>query len=488
MQQQEQIMIGWAQTSITPNRPTYLAGQFYERISSFVHDPITATALAISKGDEQIIFLSLDMCATPDSAIAEAKKRLSTIPGLNVDMISANVTHTHNSLCPGKDTLTQLYCDVFGEERVARLPLPDHFMDIPEVSDFLAERIHDVIQSAWNDRKPGGISAATDYAAIAFNRRPVYADGKTIMYGACSREDFMGLEGVADHTADMLYTWSPCGHLTGVMVNIPCPSQVMELHRFISSDYWHYAKDAIREELGQIFVLPLCGAAGDQNPLDLIRLSKTNEAELAQWGAQEGEVIRNIDLEGECRDIGARIADAVRRGYKKARNSVDYNATIHHEIHTVTLPIRLVTKEEYDEANAIIQTVKAKHTAQNPMTTAEMVPLYPPVGVVCRWAQQQESTTYDMSMHLMQMGTVALATNTFELFSEFGMRIKGRSPAAHTMLAQLANGSGGYLPTQAAVSGGSYSSTAASTLCGPQGGDKLVETTLELLHAMWQMP
>ncbi len=42
----------------------------------------------------------------------------------------------------------------------------------------------------------------------------------------------------------------------------------LELQSFLSADYWDETRNCIRETLGDIFILPMCGAAGDQNPLD----------------------------------------------------------------------------------------------------------------------------------------------------------------------------------------------------------------------------
>jgi hypothetical protein len=89
-------------------------------------------------------------------------------------------------------------------------------------------------------------------------------------------------------------------------------------------------------------------------------------------------------------------------------------------------------------------------------------------------------------MHLIRIGNIAFATNPFELFHEFGLRIKARVKAEQVFVVQLANGIGGYLPTEAAVAGGSYSSKPASTTCGPESGDLLVEVTLEKLNKMWR--
>lgn len=481
-----QLYIGWAQTSITPNRPVFLRGQFYERISRYVHDPITATALVVYSETDQAILVSLDMVSTPVSVMANVRARLLIEqPDLDISKITTSATHTHTSICVGDDSLLGMYDQVFGKDLVARTSLPDNFMNSDEVEVFLTEKLTSLIKQAWQSRKPGGISYSIDYAAVAFNRRPVFKGGETIMYGVCSREDFLRLEGPADHTADMLYTWDLDGKLTGVAVNIPCPSQVMELHCFISADYWDSARDAIRERSGNIFILPICGAGGDVNPLDLLRISKTNTQALVKWGAQVGEVFRDFDMNKECQDIGDRIAEAVVRGYKKARNNIQLDAVFQHHVSNLSLPIRMVTENEYIESLSIIDGTREKFSPENKMQISDLVPLFKTVGTVRRWYEQQETTTYTYEMHVIRLGNIAIATNPFELFTEYGMRIKARSPAEQTFLAQLSNDEGGYLPTQAAVMGGSYSSTAASTTCGPQAGDMLVEETLRIINAMW---
>ncbi|HCS72344.1 MAG TPA: hypothetical protein DIW17_00515, partial [Clostridiales bacterium] len=93
---------------------------------------------------------------------------------------------------------------------------------------------------------------------------------------------------------------------------------------------------------------------------------------------------------------------------------------------------------------------------------------------------QNKTDVFEFDMHVIRLGNIAISTNPFELFTEYGMRIKARSRAEQTFIIQLANGAGGYLPTEAAVAGGSYSSKPASTTCGPDSGDKLVEITLDV--------
>jgi len=132
-------------------------------------------------------------------------------------------------------------------------------------------------------------------------------------------------------------------------------SQVYELHRFISTDYWAFARSQIHDRLGNVYVLLICGAAGDQNPLDLVRLSKMNSKELIKWNAQAGEAFRNVDMEDKCRSIGQRIAAVVVRGYDKAKTQIQTELVFKHKSFTMRLPIRKVSEQDYREAFAVIE-------------------------------------------------------------------------------------------------------------------------------------
>ena len=80
---------------------------------------------------------------------------------------------------------------------------------------------------------------------------------------------------------------------------------------------------------------------------------------------------------------------------------------------------------------------------------------------------------------------MALATNPFELFTDYGLRMKARSPAVHTSIVQLTADCGAYLPTERAVAGGGYSGRIDDGVIGPEGGRTLVEETVKMLKAMW---
>lgn len=484
-----QIQIGWSEVSITPSKPVILRGQLYFRVSAFVHDPIYATALAMENGEEQCIMVSLDAVGILPDHMKKIQEAVDGLEGIDAKKITISATHTHNSTQFIGDVHRKTFENYIGEDVILRVEKPDDMLTPEEAEAFFLEKITHLIITAWKNRKPGGISYAADYAVVGFNRRPVFtlADGdeESKMYGDCSQDSFLGFEGSVDHTIDIIYTWDQDRNLTGVLVDVPCPSQVYELHRFVSADYWAPARDRIRTKLGNINVLSICGAAGDQNPLDLVRLSKINSKELIEWNAQVGEVFRNINMKEECSLIGDRIAEAVSRGYVKAKNYIQTEPVFKHISFTMQLPIRKVSEEDYKEALLIIKDTKSKFSSENRMTSADQVSLFEPVGIVKRWELQQETEIFSFQANIVRIGNIAVATNPFELFVEYGFRIRARSKAEQVCICQLTNDIGGYLPTNAAIAGGSYSSKPASTTVGPIGGDELVERIIKEINDLW---
>ena len=113
-------------------------------------------------------------------------------------------------------------------------------------------------------------------------------------------------------------------------------------------------------------------------------------------------------------------------------------------------------------------------------------------GVVQRFESQKTDPkpTCEMELHVLRIGDAVVCTNPFELFTDYGIRIKARSKAVQTFVVQLAGVelSGSYLPTEKAVRGGGYSADVESNLVGPEGGQILVNRTVELIDSLWARP
>jgi len=97
-----------------------------------------------------------------------------------------------------------------------------------------------------------------------------------------------------------------------------------------------------------------------------------------------------------------------------------------------------------------------------------------------------EQLSFPVELHTIRLGEIAMSSNRFEYFLDFGMRIKARSKALQTFIVQLTGRASSYLPTERAMSGGSYGAYIASTPIGPEGGQEIVENQVEIINKMFQ--
>jgi hypothetical protein len=105
--------------------------------------------------------------------------------------------------------------------------------------------------------------------------------------------------------------------------------------------------------------------------------------------------------------------------------------------------------------------------------------------VVDRYQRQEQEPRQTIEVHAIRIGDVAVTTNPFELFLDYGLRIKARSKAQQTSVLQLAAPWTGYLPTARAVAGGGYSAVIESAYISPEGGQLLVDRTVDMVNAMF---
>lgn len=457
------LSAGWATTSITPDKPVQLSGQFHERISTGVRDPVTATALALETRDRpggtgQAIVVSCDLVHVSrelhDQVRAASGPRM---PGFDPARIVLAATHTH--------TAPNLV------ENQWYPPARPGVMGGAEYLWFLVPRLVEIVVEAWNNRRPVGVSRALGRAAVGYNRRVVYADGRAEMYGSTDRPDFLCMEGGEDHGLELLYFWGPSGSLTGLLINIACPSQVVESMYCVSADYWCEVRRELSRRHGpDLRLLPLCAAAGDQSPRDLVRRGR-GEADF--YGASGME------------EIGRRIADAVDTMLPEARKAVHADTTLTHVVRDLTLPAAVISPEQADASRAASQAIIEKGPVEP--GSAEYGALRWHQSLVERFERQTARPGFAMELHVMRLGDVALCTNPFELYLDYGLRMKARSRAAQTLVVQLAGPSdpAGYLPTARGLAGGHYSAQILDNRVGPEGGQVLVDETVAAINALW---
>ncbi len=455
-----EFRFGAATVDITPDQAVPLDGQRNTRISKKAETPISATALALESRDgakviDQAILVSCDLVAIRDGVLpivrAKVKPRL---PDFDVRKLFLSATHTHTA------PVTQ----------DGRYTLPDKGVMKPSsYADWLTTRLADAIVESWQKRAPGKVAWGQGQAVVAQNRRPLYADGSAQMYGPTATEKFRGLEGYEDHNVETLFFWDAQDKLVATAINVACPAQEVEGLSVINADFWHPVRVQLRARYGQeLHVLAWAGAGGDQSP-HLI------------YGKPADERMRKLRGLTRLEEIARRIVNGWEEAREAAQKDQRTDVVLGHQVRDLDLPLRKVTEAEVTKA----RTEAAKFSKD----ASQRWNYNWNQSVVTRYELQQASGvgTQKMELHVLRLGDVAIASNEFELYTDYGVQMKARSPAVQTFVIQL-TGSGGYLPTERAVLAGSYSAIIQSSRVGPNGGQVLVEHTLEAMKELWPAP
>ncbi|NQT16048.1 MAG: hypothetical protein HQ582_25050, partial [Planctomycetes bacterium] len=454
-----------------------VGGQYGTRISGEVHDPLLATALAVETRDasgvvDQAVFVSCDLSVIRRKFQDEVRRRVKKRAGdLDVGKIVISATHTHTApaLTDAEETDLHPY-DFCGSWAYRIPPEREDVMRPAEYLDFLAERLSAVVVEAWQARKPGGMSAALGHAVVAHNRRAVYADGSARMYGNTAEPNFSHIEGVSDHSVDVLFFWRDEEHLEGVAVAVYCPAQEVEGERYLSADFWYDTREMLREKYhDKLHVLPLVGAGGDQSPH-------------VMWNKQAEVASRTRRGLSSREEIARRITGAIDAVLEEGRGNVRTELVFQHRAEVTPLPVRKVSDERCAEARALFEAGKDKTDA---LSSRDYINWRVSRTLMARHGHQGAHPNYEAELHLVRLGKVAIATNPFELYTDYGVRIKARSPADQTMVVQLTSDCAAYLPTRRAVAGGGYSARIVDGVVGPEGGDVLVNETVRILETMW---
>ena len=500
------IQIGWAEETFNITKPISLVGQFAERISEYIEKPLTVTALAVASDEEQMVLCSTDLVSVSAPFTKRIRERLEGNDlGLDPMKVVISAIHTHTgpgyigrgggatSLVNGVNSARALLQAELPSDKkyIEQVPVAhnDNIMSSAEITEELVDKIVKAILGAWQSRKEGSFVNAFGRAAVGMNRRVCYSDGTAQMWGDTNLATFTELEGGSDSGIELLYIFDDQNQLSGVVANLACPAQCVQHRLFVSPDFWGEAKMLLRKHFGEnIFLLPLCSAAGDQCPVDLVRWVEP-ETDVNDPNMKRNMPPKRVadpsmfDLAG-MKKVGKRVANEIIEVYNEGLNEPKSDVPFTHHVHNMLLPLRRVTMTEENEARKAIR--EYLQTKEGDVDCNDVAHLQRYLGVLQRIELQEKVDIVETEVHIMRLGGIAIATNPFELFLDYGNQMKARSLAEQTFIVQLACGGEGYLPTKKAEKGGHYSAFHASGCVGHEGGELLVRETLMDINKMFQ--
>lgn len=498
------LLIGWAEESIIPEKKASLAGQFFERISEYVESDITVTAMAVEADGNQMIMVSVDIVSMTEGQIAIVREKFAKLTSeIDPRKLIVCVTHTHTSLVmAGRQAKsktgamvspTALILEEFipADKAYVRKVVPDETVCSPEESlELVTDKIALAAKKAWDNRKEALYANEFGRVAVGMCRRVSYADGTAQMWGDANTADFVALEGGNDSGVELLYTFDANKKLTGVVANIACPAQILEQRSFISADFWGRTKANLREKFGKdIYLLALCGAGGDQCPRDLVRWvnpeTPIDDPNVERLNYIERKADPSMyDISG-CNRVGKRVANEIIAVYEEI-TEIKTEATFIHKVIDLDVPIRKVTQTDYLGAVREIEYYVNKNKDKDKFDYVDNAKMHVHAGVIARYRQQQNQEVVPIEYHVIRFGDVAFVTNPYELFLDYGNRIKARSKAKQTFIVQLCCGVHGYLPTEKAEKAGHYSAYVSSGDTGHEGGDLLTRESITQINKLFE--
>jgi neutral ceramidase len=193
-----------------------------------------------------------------------------------------------------------------------------------------------------------------------------------------------------------------------------------------------------------------------------------NHLNVSRTAPQKGHV--------EAARIGTVLAAGVLRALENPRAVAAGEVRVRNEI--VQLPLPKVDPQEVEAARAIAEKVRSK-TMPAPKFM-EQVNAFKVLDVV-----ERDGRPLEVEVQVMTLGDdLAWVSLPGEIFVELGLAIKQGSPFRQTMIAELANGSIGYIPTRVAYSQGNYE--VVSARCAEGSGEMLVDAALRLLRESYR--
>ncbi len=435
---------GACTVNITPSRSDSWGGRPLVRNESEDWD-LLAHAVVFSDGAETGALISADVTMIDRAHFLELRSRIAERSGIPAGHISIAATHTH--VAPG---LARAWMAAGDND-------PD-----PAYSEWVGERLAEAVTTAAARLRPAVLAAGNAQTeSLTFNRRFLRPDGGIDMVFSEDRDPSNPPAGPADPELGYWLFEEPGGDPIALVTSFSVHNHVAggspvagrPLPTYFHRDLGGRLGDVVRQRLGvDIPTVYLSGASGNTSWQDP-DVPPPLDGDAAAWKIGSGladALIGDVEVSERrpIRDIrfAGRVMDVPDRPLSESRFCDDYCRG------------RGEGMQEFDRL---------------------------------RWRAEEEAirklgpTSCEVEVSAIAMSGTAVSTNPAELFVEFGLEIKDRSPFDVTLISQLTNGWCGYVPTEAAFEQGGYEthrSVRVSRLekgAGRKIADACVETLVE---------
>ena len=439
------LKVGLAEVDFTPPPGLPLMGHIRDDYAARgTHDPLRARALVASNGaGEGVALLTLDLCMLNRAQARMMRKHIAAHTALLPENILIAASHTHAG-----PAAVSLYQTPAASE--------------VEIEQFLKRAAEAVIQ-AEKGLKPAVLKAGhASESSVLFNRRLRCRDGKTRMNWEELAPGFV-LDCLGPIDPEMFVLTVEDGSVPAAgLVNFAQHPAILDYENWLySADYIGYLDEALRKIVRKDFTtLFFNGCCANVNHINYADPSSPRR------GYPTAQRVGYV--------LAASVAQAMRSRVPVEGDTIGVSREMV-ELDRFKIPDGL-----YAEAKRFLETGQQdKPAGMDGLDFKGGAPLW----VRMREQQQVPDRVEVMALRIGPVGIVALPG---EVFCESGLAIKKASPAAHTLVIELANDAVGYLPIREAYAQGGYEVTPGATVYAPGCAEKLVESATRQLKELFE--
>ena len=438
---------GFAKADITPRYGLPLSGYFNPRPNKGAYDRLALKAAVFRTGSEVAAIVSYDLCLLDSKFLREIDEMLLKAGSPLADKVIYSATHTH----------TGPYTNVlFGCE-----PDPGYMAD-------LAAKTVAALADAYASLYEAELyTASTECSTLAFNRRYIMKNGKTLTNPGKLNPEIDHPEGGIDPEIIMLQVRQNDRPVL-MLANISNHTDTIG-GDWVSADWPGVMEKEIQYQLGyDIPVMTIIAPQGNINHFDVSTpVDQTGYEEAVRIGKAYAGV----------------LLSALYR-FQKQENCDIYIKTSEFEA-----PYLQLTDEEYAEAKATYEANKdAVMEGGRDFTSEDIargVPFvkkfFAEMAIGCRENAITEKRIERQTV-LAFGDQTAIVTMPAEPFVELGYAIRAKSPYPLTVVAALSMGEVGYVGLKQHYGNGGYETSPSRELADRTVGDTMIAGALALLQ------
>ncbi len=430
---------GTSFVDISPCEGVELAGYpHFPRNNTGVHDPLYASCVYLNNGKTKVVIVSLDILFFSKKYVGIVRERVSKITDIPAKNIMICCTHTHSGpWASGRLDIEAL------EKRLK----PDSVY----ISE-LIDKIVDVIVESYKN---------TFTAKIGMGK------------GNCGKERGVGgnrrdPDGITDPEVCVIGIQDMEGVLRAAIVKYALHPTVLHAdNTLVSADYPGYIREFLLKEKKGMNMLFLQGTSGNQSTRYFRQGQSFKEAERIgyQIGAEASRILKTIKMCGICNlhvkseEVNIKLREFPNK--EEAQNAVamaseNYNQLINSGAGYIELQnanLKLLGAED------ILGYILMLEKGDNIELLTDETPA---------------------EIQVIGINDGCIVGLPGEIFTEFGLDIKAKSPLEYTFVSELCNGClPGYVYTKEALLTGGYETD--TSMLSDETGEVFVKTALRII-------